>query len=113
MGRGGSVMPELISVEVAFASPSEQALLVIEMAVGSTAADAIRRSGLQGRFPEHDFDAMQIGVWGRPVRRDYPVMDGDRIEIYRPLLLDPRDARRRLARAGRSMGQALEDDRQC
>jgi putative ubiquitin-RnfH superfamily antitoxin RatB of RatAB toxin-antitoxin module len=103
-------MPEVVSVEVAFALPSEQALVVVDIAVGATAADAIEQSGLQKRFPEHDFVAMQIGVWGRLVGPDYRVKDGDRVEIYRALQIDPREARRRLARAGRTMGQTLDEE---
>jgi putative ubiquitin-RnfH superfamily antitoxin RatB of RatAB toxin-antitoxin module len=47
---------------------------------------------------------MQAGIWGRPVERDQAVSDGDRVELYRPLNMDPREARRRLAAAGRTMG---------
>ena len=110
MGREKFAMPEVVSVEVVFALPAVQALVVVDVVTGATAADAIKQSGLQARFPEHDLDKLPIGVWGQRVDRSYRVKDGDRVEIYRELQLDPREARRRLAQAGRTMGQTLDEE---
>jgi len=60
-------------------------------------------------FPDQRLESAAVGVWGRPVDRSHIAYDGDRIEIYRPLLLDPRDARRLLAEQGRTMNQGPED----
>jgi len=81
-------------VEVVFALADRQELLVVELPDGSTIAAAIERSGLARWFADVDFDALQAGVWGKPAGRDRIVKDGDRVEIYRPLEMDPRDARR-------------------
>ena len=66
---------------------------------------AIRQSAIGDLFPEEDFSDYQVGIWGKLVKRSYSLKDGDRLEIYRPLLIDPREARRELAADGRSMGQ--------
>ena len=81
-------------------------LLELEVEAGATVADVIVRSRIAAEFPGFDIDALETGVWGRIVTRDQPVRDGDRVELYRPLQLDPREARRKQALAGRTMGQA-------
>jgi len=74
--------------------PERQFLERIELADGGTVADAIRQSGVAGRFPEVDFERLEVGIWGRPTRRDRALAAGDRVELYRPLERDPREARR-------------------
>ncbi len=74
------------------------------MPQNSTVADAIRASKLSQRFPDVDFDVLDVGIWGRVVARDHRLADGDRVEIYRPLEIDPREARRQLASLGMTMG---------
>lgn len=81
-------------IEVVFAFPDRQFLECIEVAGGATVADAIRLSGLAQRFPDTDFERLDVGIWGSPVRRDQVLAEGDRVEVYRPLEMDPRDARR-------------------
>jgi len=83
-----------MQVEVVFALTDRQELSVVELPVGSTVGAAIERSGLARQFPNTDFDTLQAGVWGKPAARDQVVKEGDRVEIYRPLEMDPRDARR-------------------
>jgi len=84
-------------VEVVFALADKQELLVVELPDGSTVAAAIEMSRLARQFP--DIDTLQAGVWGKPTARGHVVREGDRIELYRPLEMDPRDARR--LKAGR------------
>ena len=96
-------MSSTISVEVAFALPNQQELLTVELPRGATAADAISESGIQSRFPEIDLGALTIGVWGRVVELHEPLRGGDRVELYRDLEIDPREARRQLALAGKTM----------
>jgi putative ubiquitin-RnfH superfamily antitoxin RatB of RatAB toxin-antitoxin module len=93
-------MPETIFVEVVYATPDRQVLLPVEIAAASTVEDAIRLSGIRKRFDDA-LDECETGVWGRVVERTHVLADGDRVEIYRPLLRDPMDARRELAKAQR------------
>ncbi len=93
----------VIFVEVAFALPSKQVLLKVEVSEGACVTDVIQASGISDEFPEFSLLEMQPGIWGREVDSDTVVRDGDRVEIYRPLLLDPREARRRLALVGQTM----------
>lgn len=81
-------------VEVVFALADRQELLVVELPDGATVGAAIERSGLARRFPQFDLDALQAGIWGKPRARNHVVKAGDRVEIYRPLEMDPREARR-------------------
>ena len=81
-------------VEVVFALAERQELLVVEVPDGSTVGEAIENSRLARQFPEIEMGDLQAGVWGRPVERDHIVREGDRVELYRSLEMDPRDARR-------------------
>jgi putative ubiquitin-RnfH superfamily antitoxin RatB of RatAB toxin-antitoxin module len=90
-------------VEVAFALPDRQVLAVLDVPAGATVGEVIELSGLKRQFPAASIEASAVGVWGRVVDRDHALSEGDRVEIYRPLKIDPREARRRLARAGKTM----------
>ena len=83
-----------MQVEVVFALPDRQVLEALEVENGATVAEAIARSGIERRFPEADLSELQVGVWGRAVDRSRVLREGDRVEIYRPLEMDPREARR-------------------
>lgn len=96
-------MAEELQVEVVFALPDRQVLVTVSLDAGATVADAIVASGLPAQFPAEQLDSLPTGIWGRAVERDQSVSDGDRVEIYRPLELDPREARRQLAQLGRTM----------
>jgi putative ubiquitin-RnfH superfamily antitoxin RatB of RatAB toxin-antitoxin module len=86
--------PALIRVEIAYALRDRQSLITVEMEEGGTVAEAIRRSGVLTEFPEIDLRRAQLGIFGQRVSLEAPVRDGDRVEIYRPLIADPKDARR-------------------
>ncbi len=90
--------PERIKVEVAYARTEEQACVMLELPAGLSLRDAIRESGLLQRFPEIDLAVNKVGVYGRLCNLDDAIRDGDRVEIYRPLTADPKEARRRRAR---------------
>jgi putative ubiquitin-RnfH superfamily antitoxin RatB of RatAB toxin-antitoxin module len=81
-------------VEVVFALPEKQVLRSLELQDGSTVDDAIGHSKLALEFPDAEIYRLQAGVWGRPVERGHVLLDGDRVELYRPLAMDPREARR-------------------
>ena len=83
-----------MQVEVAFALPERQFLETITLPDNAVVDDAIRISGVREIFPEVSFDVLQAGIWGKPVDRTQALRDGDRVEIYRPLEMDPREARR-------------------
>lgn len=98
-----------IDIEVVFAMQAQQCLLPVRLSQGSTVADAIKASGIAARFPDEDLDACKVGVWGRVVSRARVLADGDRVELYRPLRLDPREARRQLAAVGQTMSTPKGD----
>jgi hypothetical protein len=93
-----------IQVEVVFATANRQQLIAVSLPCDATVDTAIAKSSIARYFPEHNLDALQVGVWGRLVARDHVLSDGDRVEIYRALELDPREARRQLALSGQTMG---------
>ncbi len=93
---------ELIRVEVAYARPDKQLILPVDVEEGSTAVDAVNKSGIQEHFPEIDFDALKLGVFGKAQKPDTVLRAGDRVEIYRPLIADPKESRRRRAEAEKS-----------
>lgn len=98
-----------IRVEVVYASAVRQRLIAVTLERDATVADAISESSIANQFPRENLDELQVGVWGHPVERDYVLSDGDRVEIYRTLEIDPREARRQLALLGRTMGQTSND----
>lgn len=86
-----------IKVEVTYAKPREQVLLEIEAENGITVRDAIERSGILQRFPEIDLAVNKVGVYGKAAKLDRVLASGERVEIYRPLIADPKTARKRRA----------------
>ncbi len=87
-----------ITAEVVYADAGQQILRRVELAEGSTVEQAIDASGIAGVLPKGAIDARYLGIFARRVAPDQVVQSGDRIEIYRPLMLDPMEARRRRAR---------------
>lgn len=84
-------------VEVVYARPEHQWLIPLEVEPGITAAEAVVRSGLPQRCPEIDPWQQPLGVFGRRCTPDTLLRPGDRVEVYRPLVVDPKTARRRRA----------------
>ena len=91
-------MDKPVTVEVACATAERQCVLRLCLPAGSTVMQAVEQSGILRELPEVEFDPAQLGVFSRRVAPDDVLHDGDRVEIYRPLTLDPKDARRRRAR---------------
>lgn len=83
-----------MQVEIVFALPSRQYLKQVIVNDGATVADVILASRIASQFPEHELDELQAGIWGQPVDRTHRVKEGDRVELFRPLEMDPREARR-------------------
>jgi putative ubiquitin-RnfH superfamily antitoxin RatB of RatAB toxin-antitoxin module len=88
----------LITVEVVYLEANKQCLRQTDIAEGSSVLDAITASGIAELIPNAGFDPDRLGIFSKRVSADHVVQSGDRIEIYRPLILDPMEARRRRAR---------------
>ena len=84
----------MLEVEVAYALPHQQFLRRLKMPSGSTVRDAIVQSGALSKFPDIDLESIKVGIFSRPADLDIRLNSGDRVEIYRPLILSPTDARR-------------------
>ncbi len=85
-------------IEVAFGTARGQTLVCLEVGEGATVARALQAVADRRPFAELPLDSMPVGIFGRPVGRDSILRAGDRVELYRPLAMDPKEARRRRAR---------------
>jgi len=94
---------DCIAIEVACAESGRQTVLALEVPAGCTAGEAIARSGILALHPAIDTTSCGVGIFGLEVARSRVLQAGDRVEVLRPLVEDPRERRRRLAREGRSM----------
>ncbi len=92
----------LLQIEVVYALPERQTILTIEVEQGTTVRQAVQASGIRGMHPEIDVETADFGIWSERVTPDYCVSDGDRIEIYRSLIADPKLMRRQRAGQGKS-----------
>lgn len=92
----------LITVEVVYALPERQRLIALEVEAGCTAREAVRRSAIAAEFPGLDIERAALGIFGRAVAGDHRLAAGERVEIYRPLLADPKAVRRARAAAGKA-----------
>ncbi|MDQ7017424.1 MAG: RnfH family protein [Gammaproteobacteria bacterium] len=93
----------MIKVEVAYARPDEQIILQFEIEKGSTVEQVLQASGIFERFPEIDTEKAKVGIFGKLCKRDVMPKAGDRIEIYRPLIADPKAVRKKRAAEGKVM----------
>ena len=101
-----------IMVEVAYALPRQQLIIPIRVAQGTTAEQAVLVSGIIDKFPEIDLAQNTIGIFGKLTKADTVLRHLDRVEIYRPLIADPKEVRRQRAAEGKVMkkggGEAAE-----
>lgn len=88
---------QMLRVEVAYATPARQEIIEVTVPAGATVEQAIRASNMLNRFPEIDLAQNRVGIFGDPASLQDNVAEGDRVEIYRPLLADPKEARRQRA----------------
>jgi putative ubiquitin-RnfH superfamily antitoxin RatB of RatAB toxin-antitoxin module len=102
MGDGKTAQ---LRVEVAYALPECQALIALEVEEGTTVGQAIALSGIRAEHPEIDTTGARIGIFGRLVPLDTVLREHDRVEIYRALRADPKEARRRRAGTGTRRGK--------
>jgi putative ubiquitin-RnfH superfamily antitoxin RatB of RatAB toxin-antitoxin module len=100
---------QLIDVEVAYALPDKQRIISLKVPKGTTAFEAAEQSGIAEQFPEIDLAASKLGIFSQaiPKPRQYELQAGDRVEIYRPLIADPKEVRK--ARAEKVKAQKAEE----
>jgi len=96
-------MAETIHVEVVYARPERQEIAKLELPAGSTAGQAIEASGLLARYPEIDLGKNKLGIYAKLAKPDTALRDRDRVEIYRPLIADPKEVRKQRAAEGEVM----------
>ncbi len=88
-----------MKIGVAYGNARRQAWLTVELDDGATVKDAIERSGLLGQFPEIDLTKNKVGVYGKIIALEAKLADGDRVEIYAPLTVDPKTVKTKKAKA--------------
>lgn len=94
---------ESIPIEVSYALPKEQLIIALEVPADTTVSQAIEESRVAERYPEIDLAINKVGIFGKLAKLDDSLHAGDRIEIYRPLIADPKEVRRQRAKAGKVM----------
>ncbi|MBI5785643.1 MAG: RnfH family protein [Rhodocyclales bacterium] len=105
-------MADSIQLEVTYAKPDRQEIISLKLPAGSTIQQAIEASGLLQRHPEIDLAKAKVGIYGKLSRMDTVVRERDRVEIYRPLIADPKEVRKQRAAEGKVMkkgGGAAEE----
>ncbi len=99
-------MAELIKVQVAYARPDVQVVRILTVPVGTPARVALKASDLLAEFPEIDADHCPLGIFGREISGERVLQAGERLEVYRKLLKDPRTARREAVAQGTVLGRS-------
>jgi putative ubiquitin-RnfH superfamily antitoxin RatB of RatAB toxin-antitoxin module len=97
----GRRMTESITVEVVYALRDRQELVTLTLPAGAVVREAVERSGLMDKFPEINLGRNKLGIFGKLVKPDTMLRDYDRVEIYRPLIADPKEVRKRRAAEGK------------
>jgi putative ubiquitin-RnfH superfamily antitoxin RatB of RatAB toxin-antitoxin module len=95
------VEADKLPVEVAYALPDKQEIVMLEVPGGTTAREAVRLSEMVRFFPDIDVEAAPIGIFGKVIEDDFVLRAGDRVEIYRPLIADPKEVRKKRAAQAR------------
>jgi len=95
-----------ITIEIVYGVPHKQKILTISIDANATVEQGIKESGIMKLFPEIDLAINKVGVWNRAVKLSEILEDLDRIEVYRPLIADPKDVRKRRAEKAKLEGRA-------
>lgn len=93
---------QTINVEVAYAEPDKQLILEVNVDAGTTVGGAIVQSGIMMRFPDLDIENSKVGIFGKATKMTTVLQNADRVEIYRPLIADPKEVRRKRAAEGKA-----------
>ena len=96
-------------IEVAYALKAKQTLLSLEMNEGATVKDAIDASGIINSYPQINLTTDKVGIFGKLTKLDTVLREKDRVEIYRPLIADPKQVRKERAAAGKVMRSGKKD----
>ncbi len=99
-------MSDLLNIEVVYALPERQTVLRIRVAPETSVLAAIEQSGIVTKHPEIDLSVNKFGIYSRPVKGSELLQDGDRIEIYSPLIADPKEMRKKRAEKAKEEGRA-------
>ncbi|NMP31233.1 RnfH family protein [Thalassotalea sp. M1531] len=99
-------MTEQIHIEVVYGLPNKQELIALPVAVGTTIEQAIQESGILSLFDDIDLSKNKVGIWNKAAKLTDELKDLDRIEIYRPLIADPKEVRKRRAEKAKEEGRA-------
>jgi putative ubiquitin-RnfH superfamily antitoxin RatB of RatAB toxin-antitoxin module len=99
----------MIQIEVAYAKPEEQLIIPFEVPKGTTAIQAVHKSGMLIEFSDIDAEKCDLGIFGKMAKHDAVLQRGDRVEIYRPLIADPKEVRKQRAAAGKKMAKGGGD----
>ena len=102
-------MGNKIKVEVAYARADVQVIVPLELEEGATVEQAIEASGVLARFPEIDLAKNKLGIFGKVTKPANALKEGDRVEIYRPLIADPKAVRKERAAAGKVMKKGAKE----
>jgi uncharacterized protein len=100
---------DYLKVSVAYVGPNDQVLRPLEVRMGTTVREAIEQSAVLSMCPEVDLAVNQVGIFGKSAKLEQVLEDGDRVEIYRPLIADPKEARKRRAAEGKIMRKGGTD----
>ena len=92
-----------ILVEVTYATPQKQLIIPVNVNEGITVSEAIELSGIKKEFPEINLNSDPVGIFGKHTTLDHVLREKDRVEIYRPLIADPKEIRRQRAEQGKKM----------
>lgn len=102
-------MAEMLKVEVCYALPEKQEMVSVSLPEGATLQQALEASGLLGKYPEIDIKKNKFGIYAKLSKLDTPLRDRDRVEVYRPLIADPKEVRKQRAAEGKVMKKGAGD----
>jgi uncharacterized protein len=103
------IMAEVMNVEVCYALPEKQLLIPVKLPVGATLQQALEASGILDKYREIDLKKNKFGIFAKLSKPDSVLRDGDRVEIYRPLIADPKEVRKQRAAEGKVMKKGAGD----
>lgn len=103
------IMAEMLAIEVCFALAEKQELVRLKLPEGATLQHALEASGLLAKHPDIDLKKNKFGIWNKLSKPDSVLRDRDRVEIYRPLIADPKEVRKQRAAEGKVMKKGAGD----
>ena len=102
-------MADMMNIEVCYAMADKQELVRVKLAEGATLQHALEASGLLAKYPQIDVKTNKFGIYNKLSKLDAPLRDRDRVEIYRPLIADPKEVRKQRAAEGKVMKKGAGD----